>query len=166
MNLRYVKTLIETADQPARITALCWAPNNTKLAVCAADRIVSLFDDNGVRQDKFPTKPTDPKVCLLLSHSCGLHSQRFLFTSLVLIPLQTKTYVVRTMAFSPDSTKLAIAQSDGTVFVYKLGLKWGDKKSICNKFPQNTTVTCMTWPNNRQNILAFGLADGKVCSAK
>ena len=66
------------------------------------------------------------------------------------------------MAFSPDSTKLAVAQSDGTVFVYKLGLKWGDKKSICNKFPQSTTVTCMTWPNNRQNVLAFGLADGKV----
>lgn len=77
--------------------------------------------------------------------------------------MQTKNYIVRAMAFSPDSTKLALAQSDGTVFVYKLGLKWGDKKSICNKFPQATTITCMTWPNTRQSTLAFGLADGKVC---
>lgn len=76
--------------------------------------------------------------------------------------LKTKNYVVRAMAFSPDSTKLAVAQSDGIVFVYKLGLKWGEKKSICNKFPQNSAVTCLVWPNNRQNEVVFGLADGKV----
>jgi len=42
---------------------------------------------------------------------------------------------VRAIAFSPDSQKLAIAQSDNIVFIYKLGSEWGDKKSICNKFP-------------------------------
>lgn len=66
------------------------------------------------------------------------------------------------MAFSPDSTKLAVAQSDGIVFVYKLGLKWGEKKSICNKFPLSSPVTCLVWPTNRQNDVVFGLADGKV----
>jgi intraflagellar transport protein 172 len=66
------------------------------------------------------------------------------------------------MAFSPDSTKLAVAQTDGIVFVYKLGLKWGEKKSICNKFPLSSPVTCLVWPPNRQNEVAFGLADGKV----
>ena len=35
-----------------------------------------------------------------------------------------QTYVVRGMAFSPDSTKLAVAQSDNIVFVYKLGSEW------------------------------------------
>jgi intraflagellar transport protein 172 len=50
------------------------------------------------------------------------------------------------MAFSPDSTKLAIAQSDNIVFVYKLGLDWGDKKSICNKFAQSSPITCLIWP--------------------
>lgn len=39
------------------------------------------------------------------------------------------------MAFSPDSMRLAIAQSDNIVFVYKLGTDWGERKSICNKFP-------------------------------
>ena len=52
----------------------------------------------------------------------------------------SKNYTVVAMAFSPDSTKLAIAQSDNIVFIYKLGLEWGDKKSICNKFHQQASV--------------------------
>eukprot|EP01059_Diplonema_ambulator_P008871 TRINITY_DN18639_c0_g1_i5.p1 TRINITY_DN18639_c0_g1~~TRINITY_DN18639_c0_g1_i5.p1 ORF type:complete len:1382 (+),score=614.47 TRINITY_DN18639_c0_g1_i5:304-4146(+) len=49
------------------------------------------------------------------------------------------------------------------VFVYKLGLEWGEKKSICNKFAQNVPVTCVCWPHIRGNeLLVFGVADGKV----
>ena len=67
------------------------------------------------------------------------------------------------MAFSPDSTKLAVAQSDNIVFVYKLGLEWGEKKSICNKFLQsNAGITCITWPLEQPNELVFGLTDGTV----
>jgi len=66
------------------------------------------------------------------------------------------------MSFSPDSTKLAIAQSDNIVFVYKLGLEWGDKKTICNKFLQTSPITALTWPSSRQNELVYGLAEGKV----
>lgn len=80
-----MKTIVNSTDQPSRITALCWSTNNQKLAVCGSDKIVSslntslnnlqkyfyvftlsfqvsLFDDNGVRQDKFPTKAADAKV--------------------------------------------------------------------------------------------------------
>lgn len=32
--------------------------------------------------------------------------------------------MVKAMAFSTDSTKIAIAQTDSIVFVYKLGEKW------------------------------------------
>ena len=39
-----------------------------------------------------------------------------------------KNYTVVGMAFSPDSGKLAVAQSDNIVFVYKLGVDWHDKK--------------------------------------
>ena len=73
-----------------------------------------------------------------------------------------KNYVVRAMAFSPDSTKLAIAQSDNAVFVYKLGLEWGDKKSICNKFLQASPITALIWPVSRPNEFVYGLAEGKV----
>lgn len=66
------------------------------------------------------------------------------------------------MAFSPDSTKLAVAQSDNIVFVYKLGAKWGEKKSICNKYPQTSSVTTLCWPLSHTNELFFGCADGKV----
>ena len=66
------------------------------------------------------------------------------------------------LAWSPDSTKLAVAQSDNIVFVYKLGLEWTDKKSICNKFPQSSAVTCCAWPACHPNQVAFGLSEGKV----
>lgn len=33
----------------------------------------------------------------------------------------SKFYIVIGMAFSPDSTRLAIAQSDDIIFVYKIG---------------------------------------------
>lgn len=64
-----------------------------------ADRVVSLYDENGEKRDKFSTKPAEKG---------------------------TKNYVVRGLCFSPDSTRLAVAQSDGIVFVYKLGLEWGE----------------------------------------
>ena len=66
------------------------------------------------------------------------------------------------MSFSPDSTRIAIAQSDNAVFVYKLGLEWGDKKSICNKFLQSSPITCLVWPLARPNEFVYGLAEGKV----
>jgi len=105
------------------------------MAVATADRVVHLFDENGVRQDKFSTRPADK---------------------------DNKSYIVRAMAFSPDNQKLAIAQSDNIVFIYKLGMEWGEKKSICNKFAQNSAVTCMVWPYERHGDLVIGLAEGKI----
>jgi intraflagellar transport protein 172 len=55
--------------------------------------VVHLFDENGDKKDKFKTKAADPDG--------------------------SGAYLVRGMAFSPDSTKLAIAQSDNIVFVYR-----------------------------------------------
>ena len=66
------------------------------------------------------------------------------------------------MEFSPDAQKIAIAQSDNIVFIYKLGLEWKDKKSICNKFPVSSSVTCLTWPKDRHGEIVFGLSEGKV----
>jgi len=96
-----------------------------------------LFDETGEKKDKFSTKPADANG--------------------------PKNYMVTGMAFSPDSTRLAVAQSDNIVFIYKLGLEWGEKKSICNKFLQsNAGVTCLTWPMEQPNELVFGLTDGTV----
>lgn len=35
-----------------------------------------------------------------------------------------KSYVVKAMAFSPDSTNIAIAQTDNIIYVYKIGEEW------------------------------------------
>lgn len=66
------------------------------------------------------------------------------------------------MAFSPQSDKLAIAQTDNMVFVYKIGSDWGDKKSICNKFQHSSPITSLVWPSSRPNDIVYGLAEGKV----
>ena len=38
----------------------------------------------------------------------------------------------------------------------------GEKKVICNKFVQQSAVTCLIWPPDQP--IVFGLADGKVKS--
>ncbi|KAF3826454.1 hypothetical protein GH733_008979 [Mirounga leonina] len=105
------------------------------VAGCPVDRVVLLYDEHGERRDKFSTKPADMKY-------------------------GRKSYMVKGMAFSPDSTKIAIGQTDNIIYVYKIGEDWGDKKVICNKFIQTSAVTCLQWP--AEYIIVFGLAEGKV----
>ena len=136
MQLRHFKTVLAPVEGISKVTALAWAPNNQKFAAVTTDRVVYLFDENGDRKDKFKTKPADANA--------------------------PATYVVRGMCFSPDSTKLVIAQSDNIVFVYRLGLEWHEKKSICNKFHQNSPITEVIWPASHPTEIIFGSADGKV----
>ncbi|TMW62984.1 hypothetical protein Poli38472_005602 [Pythium oligandrum] len=136
MQLRHLTSLLPATEGMCKVTAVAWSPNNKRLAVVTVDRVVHMFDaQTGERKDKFSTKPADKGE---------------------------KNYIVRELVFSPDSSKLAVAQSDNIVFIYKIGLDWGDKKSICNKFPQSTSITALTWPNTHPNEIVFGLADGKV----
>ncbi|KAJ8355794.1 hypothetical protein SKAU_G00185880 [Synaphobranchus kaupii] len=135
MQLKHLKTLLIPQDGAAKVTCMTWAPNNGKFAVCTVDRVVLLYDEQGERRDKFSTKPADSKY-------------------------GKKSYVVKSMAFSPDSTKIAIAQTDNIIYVYKIGEEWGEKKVICNKFVQTSAVTCLLWP--AEHAIVFGLAEGKV----
>ena len=136
MRLKHLKTALPPQDGAAKVTAMAWSANNNKLAVVTTDRVVILFDESGEKRDKFSTKPGDPKT-------------------------GKKGYHVKGIAFSPDSTKIALGQTDNIVFVYKIGEEWGDRKVICNKFLQQNAVTCLIWPPESQFII-FGLADGKV----
>ena len=135
MNFKHTKNLHPNFDQMQKIFAICWSNNMMRLAVALADRQIWLFDESGEKKDKFATKAATKS---------------------------NKSYVVRDMAFSPDSTKLAIAQSDNIVFIYKLGTVWLDRKSICNKFQQNSPVTCLVWPKDKPSDIYFGPAEGKV----
>ncbi|XP_047600743.1 intraflagellar transport protein 172 homolog isoform X8 [Lutra lutra] len=131
--LVYAKILLK--DGAAKVTCMAWSQNNAKFAVCTVDRVVLLYDEHGERRDKFSTKPADMKY-------------------------GRKSYMVKGMAFSPDSTKIAIGQTDNIIYVYKIGEDWGDKKVICNKFIQTSAVTSLQWP--AEHIIVFGLAEGKV----
>lgn len=62
--------------------------NRQKLAAATAERVIYLFDEAGEQRDKFRTKPADADG--------------------------QSMYMVWGMAFSPDSTKLAIAQVPST----------------------------------------------------
>jgi intraflagellar transport protein 172 len=135
MQLRYMRQLNAPVDGMSKVTSISWSLNSARLATVGTDRIVQLFDEQGDKQDRFSTKPADKAK---------------------------PTYVVRAIEFSPDSSKLAVAQSDNIVFVYKLGNDWKDKKSICNKFAQTSSVTCLCWPSKHHNEVVFGLAEGKV----
>eukprot|EP00796_Vickermania_ingenoplastis_P010031 gene10031-7008_t len=139
MQVRHFKTLSAGGEHLARTQAIAWSPNNKRLAIADATRTISLYDEKGERRDKFPAKASDKS---------GANS--FYLTGLV---------------FSPDSSKIAIAQSDNLVSIYRIGLEWGDKKAICNKFPQNSSVTCVTWPTTSSQgveLIAFGTMEGKV----
>jgi intraflagellar transport protein 172 len=118
------------------VTAVAWAPSNKKFAVVTVDRVVQLFDDHGERRDKFSTKPADPN-------------------------LGKQSYQVTGLAFSPDSTRVAVGQSDNIAFVYTIGENWGEKKVISGKSVQKSAVTCLVWPSSQSNYVV-GLADGKV----
>uniref|UniRef100_UPI003AACFFE7 intraflagellar transport protein 172 homolog isoform X1 n=1 Tax=Centroberyx gerrardi TaxID=166262 RepID=UPI003AACFFE7 len=135
MQLKHLKTLLTPQEGAAKVTCMAWAPNNSKFAVCTVDRVVLLYDEQGERRDKFSTKPLDSKY-------------------------GKQSYVVKDMVFSPDSTKIAIGQSDNIIFVYRIGEDWGDKKAICNKFVQTCAVTCLLWP--AEHAIVFGLVEGKV----
>jgi len=73
-----------------------WLPSGCsgKFAAVTTDKVVYLFDEGGERKDKFKTKPGDAAA-------------------------GANTYVIRAMAFSPDSSKLAVAQSDNIVYIYR-----------------------------------------------
>lgn len=57
--LKYSSSLTQPTDGICKVTSVCWAPNGKKLAVCTTDRVVVMFDENGVKKDKFSTKPAE-----------------------------------------------------------------------------------------------------------
>ncbi|XP_046738149.1 intraflagellar transport protein 172 homolog [Diprion similis] len=138
MLLKYLGSLLPAQDSENRVAAIVWSPNNLRLAVASSDRSIYLFDEKGVKKDRFSTKPIDPKY-------------------------GKKSYIIKGIAFSPDSTRIAVGQSDNIVYVYRIGEDWGEKKVICNKFGQSAAVTCLIWPS--EGPIIIGLSDGKVRAA-
>jgi intraflagellar transport protein 172 len=65
-----------------KISAIAWSPNSKRQAVAASDRVIHFYDEAGNKRDKFSIRPADK---------------------------ENRSYIVRSLAFSPDSQKLAVA---------------------------------------------------------
>ncbi|KIH51918.1 hypothetical protein ANCDUO_17986 [Ancylostoma duodenale] len=79
-----------------KICSLACTPNGVKLAVVGRDRIITLIDEKGDVKDRFSSKPLDSKY-------------------------GKRSYIIRSICFSPDSSRLALGQSDNVVYVEILG---------------------------------------------
>jgi intraflagellar transport protein 172 len=142
MQLRHLQSIMPATNGIKQVTAMAWTPNRrndasavVRLAVVSVDQIVHLFDESGERKDRFATKPAVKG---------------------------NKNFLVRALVFSPDCTKLAVGQTDNICIVYKVGRRWGDKKTVVNKFPQQNEVTAMCWPTETPQKLIFCTSDGAV----
>ncbi len=81
--------------------------------------MVLLFNELGEKKDKFATKPADSSVRFFLK------GKRTIFLNFnFIVQLGKKCYHVSGLAFSPDSTKIAVGQTDNIIYVYKIGEKW------------------------------------------
>ncbi|KHJ86303.1 hypothetical protein OESDEN_13951 [Oesophagostomum dentatum] len=94
---------METAEGSNKICSLACTPNGVKLAVVGRDRIITLIDEKGELRDRFSSKPLDNKACYLYGK---------------------RSYIIKWVCFAPDSSRLALAQSDNVVYVYKTGETW------------------------------------------
>lgn len=96
----------QALDRRTRPACSPLAPNTrrTKLAAAGGDRVIHLFDESGARRDRFRTKPADGNA--------------------------SGAYLITGLTFSPDGAKLAVAQSDCVVFVYR----W-EGHAACNRLP-------------------------------
>lgn len=130
---------------PARVEYMAWSRDAGRLAVChSAVNQISLWDGTTVeRKDRFHLKPFD-KSSASSSASGG-----------------RKSFAVKGLAFCPsDANRLAVAQTDTVIYVYKLGARLTDKKSIQAKYAVGATVTAMLWIEN--GGIVYGTLEGKV----
>ncbi|CAL2048973.1 unnamed protein product [Caenorhabditis brenneri] len=135
MKLKYLSSVIPSQEGEARVNSIACSPNGNRTAIACDDRSIVLLDENGMQKDRFSCKPVDSKY-------------------------GKKSYAILCLAFSPDSSCIAIGQSDNVLFIYKVGTSWNEKKVIVNKFLQPSAVTCLSWPFDDKILL--GQLDGKV----
>lgn len=48
------------------------------------------------------------------------------------------------------------------MFGYKLGLEFGEKKSICSKITIQGSITTLIWPSNSLMEIYFGSSEGFI----
>lgn len=67
-------------------------------------------------------KKTNPNHSIILAVNDNILCRQL--SCVFLCQYGKQSYMVNDMAFSPDSTKIAIGQSDNIIFVYRIGEDW------------------------------------------
>ncbi|KAL0239036.1 hypothetical protein PCE1_004727 [Barthelona sp. PCE] len=141
MNLRHFQTIMQVQQQVRPLQSIAFSPNGLRTAVLTSDRMIHLFDETGAWREKFGLRPVDGKI----------EPQ---------IP-----FAPSNLSFSPDNTRLAVAQTDNGAVVYRLGNEWGEKKAIVAKFKVDSPVLSFMWPEEHggsSEIVFMGLEDGSI----
>lgn len=133
--LNFQTNIQQAQDGIKKVFSIAYSQNLQKIAVANSNNIISLFDSNFQKKDKIPTRGAEK---------------------------DDKNYVIKALAFSPDSTILAVAQSDQIIYGYRLGSQWGEKKSICTKISTSANITSLVWPQEKMNELYFGTSSGQI----
>jgi intraflagellar transport protein 172 len=123
-----------------RISAIAYAPTDNKVAIAnVQEKILHVLDASLTKQDKIPTKSIAGSDSKILDD-----------------------YYVTDMKFNGDGTKLAVAQSDGGVFVYKIGQEFKEKKSIVNKFIDSSKIVQILYVDEYTLIFVTAAGDLKM----
>ena len=135
MNISFSVNLIKPMkhQQQSKIYGIAWSSNNKIIAIACENRKVYLFDEKGNYKETFSTKK-----------------------------FSSDKYKIVQILFDPESIRLAVAQTDKIIFIYTLGLIWGDEKKITNKFEQVISPTCMIWSKMNIKEIYFGLSNGEI----
>jgi WD40 repeat protein len=108
VKLQHRGEVIPSSGRLSRVQSLAWSTNGRKLAVVLFPNTLHLYDEAGAKRDKIPPRPRETGGA--------------------------KTFVVNAVAFSQDSCLLAVAQSDGILFVYKVRCYTSAFFFICSQY--------------------------------
>jgi intraflagellar transport protein 172 len=133
MKVEFSKKLIQPQNQFTKICGIAWSPNNKRLAIACEDKNIYLLDEQGNHKENFSTKISD-----------------------------SKTYEIIQIIFNPESTKLAIAQSDNSIIIYDLELNLSNKNLIYNKLELKAKPKCIVWSKINTKDIIIGLSDGEI----
>ena len=131
MEVIFVKN-IQPLNKLQKICGIDWSQNNMKLAIACEDKNIYLFDEEGNVKEYFPTNSS-----------------------------KSVNYEIKQILFNSSGDNLAVSQSDDIIYIYHLGLNWGEPKTIINKY-EIIENNCMIWSKTNPKEIIFGTSNGKI----
>ena len=138
MKIKHEKTLLipDPSCVIASIECCSWSGSGNRLAVCTSsnNHLVIFSGPSLEKKEKFSLRAVDKEF-------------------------SRSSFAVKGVAFSPDSNRIAVGQTDNVIYVYKVSEDASDKKSVVAKYALPSACTCLYWHDAG---IVFGSADGKV----